>query len=182
MLHFVKNEDEVRMIIDYEDLKVEAVLYTTNEVGKKFYELLKEKKTMKLTFNLEFPFTFLLASYDDEKNFRLVSEKTIVPSIEKLEPLHIVANQQGLGILLDSIGMGIYEGEEDFNLEGIVIGYILLAPKTSYQLFEAIYSTPQNSIDFALSLSSTNNYNIDLLFLISFIIIIILLFVCILSK
>ena len=48
MLHFVKNEDEVKITIAYGDSKWEASLNTTNEAGKNFYELLKEKKNNRI--------------------------------------------------------------------------------------------------------------------------------------
>ena len=185
MLHFVKNEDEVKMSITFEgkEIKFGVSLDTTTEGGKKFYELLKEKKKMELPFSLSRE--KLYTSFN--KNFELNDENTEIPSIETLPPLYIFVDQYGLGISLNPLGnnplspgVAIITG-----IEVMEIGYLTVSAPSYYELRLLImnytskgYEEPL-SIEFALN--SNNNYNVDLLLLISSIIIIILLFVCLLS-
>jgi len=173
MLHFVKNEDEVKMTISSGDAKLEASLYTKNEPGKKLYELLKQEKAMKLKFNADG--TKLYANYDE--NFNLVDDTTQFTSLN-CDAYYIFANKDFLAISIAQIN--------DFNdLDGIVIGKLISSPEFILEFFSSLSMSLMltSSADLVLALDeeSTPNFNIDLLFLIISIIIIILLIVCLLS-
>ena len=180
MLHFVKNEDEVKMTIasEFLNIKLEASLDTTTEGGKNFYELLKEKKTMKLTFNIS-PLGILYASADNNEDFKLIAENTILSSLEGQETYSIFADNNGLGILLG-----------DYSSDGMVIGKVISTEESINNFMSSIVLKVLNEgsssfeLEFALEENqkeSNPKYYIDLLFLTSSIIIIILLFVCLLS-
>ena len=173
MLHFVKNEDEVKITIAYGDSKWEASLDTTNEAGKNFYELLKEKKTIELTFNYNkdgFPMI------ETKHGFKLIDDDTEIPVLTNFKSYHIIADNANLGIFYNNFDSSIA-------IAAFEIGKLIGTPESLSNL--ASLPTEESPFKFVFSLDEnqkeTSNYNIDLLFLISSIIIIILLFVCLLS-
>jgi len=187
MLHFVKNEDEVKIALTFgeSNTKLEAFLYTTTEGGKNFYELLKEKKKMELSFLVDGG--MLHASYD-ENSFNL-NVNTEIPSIESLSPFNIFLDKEGLGI---SISYLTYPDSQQYatSIEVMEIGYLIFSAPSYKELGILVMgrmgTLSGGPIKFVFALNenqreSTSNYNVDLLFLISSIIIIILLFVCLLS-
>ena len=175
MLHFVKNEDGAKMTISYGEAKLEASLYTTNEPGKKLYELLKQKKQWNLKFEIE---DTILYARNDEKGLTLIDETTVLTQLE-CEAFSIYANHDTLGFSAAAI-------DNSIRLEGIVIGKLISSSKSIKEFF-AIFQNQSGEpfyLVFALDenqIESTPNYNIDLLLLIISIIIIILLIVCLLS-
>ena len=172
MLHFVKNEDGVKMTIACENSKVDAYLYTTNEVGKKFYELLKEKKTMELPFQ-PYIYPIIGVEYNDEKNFRLIDDYNSLQSFEYLQAYHIYADNEYLCITID-------RANENYKI--LEIGK-MISTNDSITKFKNLINQlveSENNPIFNLVFALEEN-NIDLLLLISFIIIIILLIVCLLS-
>ena len=191
MLHFLKNEDEVKIALTFgeSNTKLEAFLYTTTEGGKNFYELLKEKKKMELSFLVDGG--MLHASYD-ENSFNL-NVNTEIPSIESLSPFNIFLDKDGLGISTTYLGKNpTYPDSQQSatSIEAMEIGYLIFSAPSYNELGFLVIgrmgTNSEESIKFVFALNenqreSTSNYNVDLLFLISSIIIIILLFVCLLS-
>jgi len=184
MLHFVKNEDEVKITMSHGNSKLEFFLYTTNEAGKKFYELLKEKKTMELTFSFgteERPFA--LASYE-ENNFKLIADDTEVPPMQNMGGSYLFANHDGLGMFFYEIQFG---PESDRGFEAMIIGQCISTPESINNFF-ILNSEPnsvQDSINLVFALKENQgdyDYNLNLLLLIILLIFIILLIVCLLSK
>ena len=134
---------------------------------------LKKKKTIELSFSYNedgFPMI------DTEHGFKLIDDETEIPLLKDFKSYHIIANENMLGICYDNLDLQIVIAAFD-------IGKLIGTPESLSSL--ASLPTEESSFKFVFSLDEnqkeTSNYNIDLLFLISSIIIIILLFVCLLS-